>query len=77
MQRRGKHTSITAEELLEDCIFCWGRPEALQRGLQASYKYNWGSLLQWQSKMMEKRIFSVSYSYSGLWSVVTSCISVQ
>jgi hypothetical protein len=29
MQRRGKHTSITIEELLGNGVFCWGRPEAI------------------------------------------------
>jgi hypothetical protein len=36
MQRRGKDTSITIEELLGNCVFYWGRPEAIQRGSQAA-----------------------------------------
>jgi hypothetical protein len=27
MQRRGKYTSITIEELLGNGVNCWGRPE--------------------------------------------------
>jgi hypothetical protein len=29
IQRRGKHTSITIEELLGSGVFCWGRPDAI------------------------------------------------
>jgi hypothetical protein len=27
MQLRGKHTSVTVEELLGNGVHCWGRPE--------------------------------------------------
>jgi hypothetical protein len=29
MQRRGDHASITIKDLLGNCVFCWGRPEAI------------------------------------------------
>jgi hypothetical protein len=32
MQWRGKHTSVTTEELLGNGVFCWGLLEAIQRG---------------------------------------------
>jgi hypothetical protein len=34
MQQRGKHTSITIEELLGNGVCCWGRPETIKRGSQ-------------------------------------------
>jgi hypothetical protein len=38
MQRRGKHTSITTEELSGNGVFCWVRVEAMQRGTQMTEK---------------------------------------
>jgi hypothetical protein len=35
MQRRGKNTSITIQELLGNGVFCWIRPEATKRGSKA------------------------------------------
>jgi hypothetical protein len=36
MQRRGKHTSITVQELIGHGVFCWAGPEAIWRGSQAA-----------------------------------------
>jgi hypothetical protein len=44
MQQRGKQTSITIEEFLGNSVFCWSRPEAVQRGSQASREELRGSL---------------------------------
>jgi hypothetical protein len=38
MQWRGKHTSITIQELLANSVFCWGCTEAIQQRSQATWE---------------------------------------
>jgi hypothetical protein len=40
MQRRGKRTSISIEELLGNGVFCWSRPEAIERRSHNNRKFS-------------------------------------